>query len=205
MAEIIGDPEELMAIVRRTAQQEALSREAEAQRQIQRKEAEANAEAKRIAAEILAAAQAEAATTRQQQLAQAELAQQHALLRARQALLDQVWVAAEEQLHTLVGQAEYGEILARLARRAAQILQSGTITLTADPQGHELLTAERLAAWRAATGVTFVRGPTPAATWGGLLARHEDGRRQVDATFATRLALARDALREQVAQRLEIL
>ncbi|MCB0109288.1 MAG: hypothetical protein KDE53_25370 [Caldilineaceae bacterium] len=204
MAEIIGDPEELMAIVRRTAQQDALSREADAQRQIQRKEAEAATEAKRIAAEILAAAKAEAATTRQQQLAQAELAQQHKLLRARQALLDQVWTAAEEQLHTLVGQAEYDVILERLARRAAQILQPGMITLAADAQGHELLTTERLAAWSAEAGVTFVRAKAPAATWGGLIARHADGRRQVDATFATRLALARDALREQVAQQLEI-
>lgn len=204
MAEILGDPEELMAIVRRTAQQEALSLEAEAQRQIQRKEDEAATEAEKIAAGILAAAQAQAATTRQHQLAQTELAHQHEMLRARQTLLDQVWATAEERLRALVGQADYGAVLERLARHAAQILQPGTVTLAADPQGQELLTAERLATWSADTSVTFVRAQSPAATWGGLIARHADGRRQVDVTFATRLALANDELREQVAQRLEI-
>ncbi|MEZ4867061.1 MAG: V-type ATP synthase subunit E family protein [Caldilineaceae bacterium] len=205
MAEILGDPEELMAIIRRTAQQEAINLEAEAQRQSQRQHAEAEAEGQQIRADIFAAARTQAEATRQRRLAQAALEQQHALLRTRQALLDQVWAAAETQLRALVNQVDYVTVLQHLALDAAQILQPGAITLASDPQGHALLMPERLAAWAVDGQVTFVRAPTPAPTWGGLVARHADGRRQVDATFATRLKLARRDLREQVARRLEIL
>ncbi|MEZ4657038.1 MAG: hypothetical protein R2911_05655 [Caldilineaceae bacterium] len=52
-----------------------------------------------------------------------------------------------------------------------------------------------------------MRAPVPGPrAWGGLMARHADGRREVDATFATRLALARKPnWSEAVARQLEIL
>ena len=204
MREILGDPEELMAIIRRTAQHAAINIEAEAQTQAQRQRAKAEAEGEKIRAAMLAAAQARAAETQQRQLAQALLENQHQLLRLRQTLIDQVWPAAEERLRALVQQPDYVTVLEQLALQAAAILRPGVITLAADPQGHELLTPERLANWGAAAQVTFGRATAPAATWGGLMAQHADGRRQVDVTFATRLALAHRDLREQVAQRLEI-
>lgn len=204
MAEILGDPEELMAIIRRTAQQEALNLEAEAQRQIQRKHSEAEASAQLLRDEILAQAQSAAAELRRRQLAQAALENQRQLLQAREAMLEQVWSLAAERLHELVNQPDYVNVLQRLTRVAVERLGSGEIMLAADPVGQQLLTPERLAEWSAEMHCKLLRAASPAATWGGLIARHADGRQQIDASFATRLILARSELREQIAQRLEL-
>ena len=203
MAEVIGDVDELISIIGRTAQQAALNVEVDAQRQVQEQLEQARADAQQLQGRILQQAQKQAAEVRRLQ-AQAALDAQRLRLQTREALLEQVWAAAEQRLRALPDRAEYLLVLQRLALAAAQILGAGTLRLIADPKGHALLTPERLATWRGATAVTFVRAPTPGAQWGGLLAIHEDGRRQVDATFATQLALARTQLREQVAARLEV-
>lgn len=204
MAEVIGDVDELISIIGRTAQQAALNVEVDAQRQVQEQLDQARADAQQLQGRILQQAQKQAAEARRRLQAQAALDAQRLRLQTREALLEQVWAAAEQRLRALPDRAEYLLVLQRLALAAAQILGAGTLRLVADPKGHALLTPERLATWRGATAVTFVRAPTPGAQWGGLLAIHEDGRRQVDATFATQLALARTQLREQVAARLEV-
>lgn len=208
MTEILGDPEELMAMIHRKAEQEAINLKAEVQQRSERQRAAAVAEGERIRADILQKAATAVAAARQRQLAQAELENQHRYLQARQALLDQVWHTAEKQLRELTVQPAYLAILQRLALHAAQILGPGTITLASDAHGHALLTADTLTSWGTHAGfagdVTFARATDPLDSWGGLVARHADGRRQVDATFATRLSLARATLNEQVAQRLAI-
>lgn len=204
MAEIIGDPEELMAIIRRTAQQEAINIEAEARRQRQRQRQEAEAEAQQIRDKILSTAQAQINEDRRRQLSQAALENQHQLLQAREELLEQVWQKAENALRTIVNQENYATILQGLALFAAKTLSPGEVTLAADPQGHTLLSQEHLKAWSQSAQVTFIRTAAPADIWGGVIATHADGRRQVDGSFATRLELARNNMSEQVAAQLQI-
>ena len=116
----------------------------------------------------------------------------------REALLDMVWQTAEEHLRDLPEQPAYADVLQQLAVSAAHILESGAIRLSADPVGHRYLTPERLEAWTQEIAqdfpVTFVCAAQPATTWGGLVASEEDGRRQIDATFPTRLALAEEEI-----------
>ena len=120
---------------------------------------------------------------------------------AREALLDQVWAEAERQLRALPGQPAYGEVLRRLALAAAPVLGQGHYHPGSRSQWViALLTAERLAEWSAAAPSPFMRAEQPAPIWGGLLAWDVDTRRQVDASFATRLALAHAESREQVAR-----
>lgn len=204
MAEIIGDLEELTGLVRRSARQETLGVEADSRRRAKQVRDQADAKAQHLRGEILAVAQSEAVRERQRLLAQVALETQRRLLTEREALLDQVWVAAEQALRALPGQATYAEVLRRLAMAAGRVLGQGPIVLAADPVGHELLTSGRLAEWSTAAQMQFVCAQQPAPIWGGLLARDVDARRQVDASFATRLELARAELREQVAQRLGI-
>ena len=92
----------------------------------------------------------------------------------------------------------------RLALAAAHSLAAATVVLAADPVGHALLAPARLAAWSSTAEVQFRRAAEPAATWGGLIASDDGGRRQIDATFPTRLALAQEELRERVAALLEV-
>ena len=137
-------------------------------------------------------------------LAQVALEVLRRRLVARELLLDQVWAEAERQLRELPGEALYLEVLHRLALSAARVLGQGAIVLAADAVGHNLLTPPLLAEWSEGVEVCFVRAEQPAPIWGGLLARDVDARRQIDASFATRLALARAELREQVAKVLAI-
>lgn len=204
MAEVIGDLNELLNVLGRTARQEALSQEAEAKRYAQHVLEEAQAQAQQVREEILEQARKQAEEVRRRTLAQARLQAQRIRLQAREALLDRVWQQAEERLRALTAQPEeYAEALHRLALRSGRILGGPAVTLAADPQGHPLLTQERLAAWSKEAGLTFQAAPSPVQSWGGLVATDTSGRRQVDATFPTRLALARETIREQVMALLE--
>ncbi len=204
MAEVIGDLNELLNVLGRTARQEALSQEAEAKRYAQHVLEQAKAQAQQVQATILEQAQKQAEEARRRILAQARLQAQRTRLQAREALLDRVWQEAEKRLQALTSQPDaYAEALRRLALLTGQILGGPTVTLAGDPQGHTLLTPERLAAWSREAGLTFQAAPAPADTWGGLVATDESGRRQVDATFPTRLALARETIREDVMALLE--
>ncbi|HBY95386.1 MAG TPA: hypothetical protein DEP84_15775 [Chloroflexi bacterium] len=204
MSDFIGDLDTLAATVRRTAQQEALAKEADAHRRAETIVAEAEAEARRLHDEIVTKARARVEEERRQRQAQAALAAQREYLTAREALLDRVWQAAEAHLRALPDTPDYLEILRRLVWHAVGTLGPGRLTLAADPKGHALLTLDRLSGWSQAASdrfgapVAFERAPNPAPTWGGLVVTHADGRRLVDATFPTRLALARDELRSSI-------
>jgi len=205
MPEVVGDVGELAAIVRRTAQQEALNLVAESQQQGQSILAAAQVEAERIRAAALAAAERRAERECRQLHAQAHLEARRQHFLAREQLLEQVWQMAEDRLHALTSTTEYVDILQSLALAAAKKLASDTVTLAADPVGHPLLTPERLDAWSRSAGVHFVRATQALPTFGGLAATDATGRRQIDATFATRLRLVRETLREDVAALLEVL
>jgi vacuolar-type H+-ATPase subunit E/Vma4 len=200
MAQIVGDLDELTGLIRRTARQEALDVEAAARRRAQKVQEEAHTKAEALHAEILAAAGQEVAEERRRALARAMLDVQRRRLAARAELEELAWAAAEQELRGLPGRPAYEVVLRRLALGAAQALGQDTIILASDVVGHDLLTAARLAEWSIAAQVQFVRSEQPAPIWGGLLAWDAARRRQVDASFATRLELARTEIREQVAE-----
>jgi vacuolar-type H+-ATPase subunit E/Vma4 len=208
MAEVIGNVENLAAIIRRSAQQQALSEEADARSFAQQKLASAKKQAAEIKESMMIQARRQAEEEARRIGAQANLEAQRQRLHAREALLDTVWRSAENRLRDQPKQPAYADLLKRLAVFAAHILGPGSIRLAADPTGHALLTTECLERWTQEIAqdlpVTFVRAAQPAATWGGLVATAEDGRRQVDATFPTRLSLAQESLRERVAALLEV-
>jgi vacuolar-type H+-ATPase subunit E/Vma4 len=208
MAEVIGNVEELAAIIRREAQQKALSEEADARTLAQKQLADAKLQVVEIKQTVMAQARQQAEEEAHRSQVQAELDARRHRLQAREALLDDVWQAAVERLRNLSTQPTYARVLEQLAISAARILGPGTISLAGDPIGHALLTTERLEAWRAELAqelpVTFNRASNPGETWGGLLATREGGRQQIDATFPTRLALAKETMRERVAALLEV-
>jgi vacuolar-type H+-ATPase subunit E/Vma4 len=205
MPAVIGDLEDLTGLVRRTAHQEALEINTAAARAVQRVQEEAKRAAAQVRAEILADASRDLTEERRRQLARVALAAQHEHMTVREELLEQVWAEAERQLRQLVSQPEYPAVLRRLALAAAQVLGPGTILLAADPVGQALLSPLELAGWSEQAQAQFVGAPEPAAIWGGLLAWDADRRRQVDGSFATRLAHARAELRAQVAEMLGML
>ena len=204
MPEVLGDVGELVAVIRRSAQQEALNIEAEARRRAQAMLDEAQAQAAALRTHALEQAQNTAGQESRRLLAQAALAAQRRRLQAREELLAGIWQESEQQLRAIAAGPGYEHVLHRLAVAAAAGLAAPTVVLSADPRGQALLTPERLAAWSAAAGVQFVRAAAPASTWGGLIAADAGGRREIDATFPTRLALAQQDLRESVARLLEV-
>lgn len=204
MPEVLGDVGELVAVIRRTAQQEALNIAAESERQAQAILGKATAQADQIRTSALAQAQSRADQESRRLLARAALAAQRERLQAREELLARIWQSSEQELRALTAQPEYEHVLHRLALAAARSLAAGAVVLAADPVGHALLAPARLAAWSSAAEVQFRRAAEPAATWGGLIASDDGGRRQIDATFPTRLALAQEELRERVAELLEV-
>lgn len=204
MAELIGDVDELIGLIRRAATQSVLDAEEEARRQSEEIVAAATEKAHAVQAQAHAAAQRDAEADYRRSLAQADLDLQEEHLHRREALLDRAWTEAETRLHALVDSPGYAVVLQRLAQAAATALGSDPVLLAADAKGHALLTPERLADWSQAAGVRFQRQREPAAIWGGLMAADETERRVVDSSFASRLALAREALREEIADILEL-
>jgi vacuolar-type H+-ATPase subunit E/Vma4 len=196
VAVILGDPEALAAEVRRRAHHRAAEIAEDA-----RRHTAAMLEATREESELIRRASGQA-TERQvaalvrRNAARAELGARRRFLLLREEPLRRVWGAAEEQLRRLVRQPAYRDVLKRSAMRAAREMGARELLLTADPVGHELLTAETLDQWSHETGVRFLRAPEPAATWGGMLIT--SGRNRLDSTFPTQLAAAQASLRERV-------
>lgn len=191
---LLGDLEALLAEIRRRAEQRVLAlesrvqREAEALRQAGAEQAEAEA------AQLAEQARREAAALTRKLRMQGVLAAQRHLLQAREALLVEVWAEAEAALRALVASPDYPAVLRRLAAGAVAALGTRAIVLAADDYGHALLTPERLAAWGTELEVRFEAAPEAAPIWGGLWAW--SGRLRYDASFETRLALAKARLRD---------
>ncbi len=224
MPRIIGDLAGLITAIEHRARAEVQSREKQAEQQAIEILDKARQAADETRQQILDRANRRAETEQRQQRAEAIRAAQQNYLQSREALLNRVWQEAEAQLRALPSEENeeenkaenkkenkkenYVKVLERLTRLAAQTLGGGRLLLAADAAGHELLTDDRLARWSEAAGaaleaeVLFERAADPLDTWGGLLARQKESRRQVDLTFPTRLALAREEMREQIFERL---
>jgi V-type H+-transporting ATPase subunit E len=203
MPRIIGSLDQLETTVQCAGRGEAHTRIKQAEERAHHIREEARQTADTIRAERVDEAHAQARRQHRQQRAEAVQAARRTYLTTREELLDQVWQQAEQRLRQLLDDAEaYAEALHRLTRMAIQTLGTGRLLLAADPTGHKLLTEQRLQAWSEAASseygatVTLERAKEPLASWGGLVVTNSEQRRRVDATFATRLAVARDELRD---------
>lgn len=196
MAAILGDPEALAADVVRRAQHRAVEIAERARREVASilESAEKEGESLRLQSERAIERQVAALVRRN--AARVELEARRRFIQLREEPIDRVWLGAEARLRKLITQPSYRDVLKYFAACAARDLGTDELMLSADPVGHELLTAETLEEWAKEVGVQFRRTPKPAATWGGLLVT--SGRLRFDATFPTLLELARAALREQV-------
>jgi len=196
VAAILGDPEALAAEVSRRAHHRAVEIAEDARRRATAILEGAKQESDSIHRASQRAVEQQVAALVRRNAARAELEAHRRFILLREAPLQQVWHAAEEQLRALVRQPSYGYVLKGCALLAARELEVRELVLAADPVGHELLSAETLEQWSKEAGVQFRPAPNPAATWGGLLAT--SGRLRFDATFPSELALAQLMLRERV-------
>lgn len=208
MARIIGDLDALAATVENVARSEAKDHLAKAERQAEEIRAGAEEKAARVREELVNEARAHVELERRQRMAEARLTAKRNRLSAREEYLDDVWEQAEARLRDLVESDDYADVLRRLAWLAVETLGAGRLVLAADPGGHELLTEQRLRLWQEEArdtfgiSITFERAAEPAETWGGLIAEQADGRRRLDATFPTRLQIAREEVRDAIFHRL---
>lgn len=196
MAAILGDPEALAAEVSKRAHHRAVEIAEEASRRAAAILEGARQESESIRRLSADEAERQLATLGRRNSARAELEAQRRFIVLREAPVDRVWRAAEQQLRDLVRQPIYRDVLKRCALRAARELGVSELLIAADPVGHELLSPETLEQWSKESGVQFHRATEPTTTWGGLLAT--SGRVRFDATFPTQFGLAQGTLRERV-------
>ncbi len=196
MAEILGDPEALVAEVIRHAHHRAAEIAQKANLEAASALESAKRESESIRRESEQAAEQQVAALLRRTAAHAVVEAQRHFMLLREAPIARVWRAAAERLRQLVDQPGYPDVLKRCALRGASELGANELTLAADPAGHRLLSTETLDEWSKQAGVLFRRAPEPATTWGGLLA--VSGRDRFDATFPTQLDMAEAILRERV-------
>jgi vacuolar-type H+-ATPase subunit E/Vma4 len=196
MTELLGNLEELIADVRRRAEQRALAIEAAADHEARRIEAETEARVQAAREEAARTCAEAAEATRRERHAQADLEHRTRRLDARERRLNAVWTAAKEQLERLAATPAGDAALAAICRDAARRLRADVATVVLDPARHARFTAEDVAGWAAPGGPALELDPTPSSGGPGVLVRA--GRATVDATIAERLAQARQQLRGEV-------
>jgi vacuolar-type H+-ATPase subunit E/Vma4 len=195
MPDVLGEPDTLMAELRRRARQTALTAAEAAKKQAAEVLRQADVRCEAIASEFERRTQKEVEAVRGRILAAGELQARERVLNSREELLTRVWNEAENHLRAVVSSPHYGRVLETLALLAARELGETSLMLASDPAGHRLLSPDRLENWSRMAGVAFQRAARPADTWGGLLAWN--GRLRYDATFPTSLSMARQLLREE--------
>jgi vacuolar-type H+-ATPase subunit E/Vma4 len=210
MREMIGDLERLLTTVNHRARSQAQDIKQEAEDRARQVRNQARETAEREKQRILNEARAKARQIARERAARTTREERDEYLSARAELLQEVLDTVESRLREVrENPEEYCEILHALALEALSAIGPGTRVLSSDKQGHELLSEDRLSSWaeeasgRLGKAVELTRKEEPADTWGGLVVADKKGRRTVDATFATRMALAADELREHIARRLE--
>lgn len=196
MTQLLGNLEDLIADVRRRAEQHALATEAAAEHTAHRIETEADARVQAAREEAANSCAEATEATRLARLAEADLDQRRRRLTAREERLERVWEAARQELERLVAGPEGDAALAAISRDAAHSLRTDVATVVLDVAHHARLTPEDVASWAAPGGPKLELDPTPSTRGPGVVVRA--GRAQVDATLDARLALARQHLRTEV-------
>lgn len=194
---MLGNLEDLVADVRRRAEQRGLAIEAAADARARAIEAEGAARVDAARAQARAECAARTAEQRRQQLARADLDHRRRRLAAREARLEQVWRAAAAALTDLATGPDGDAARAALARDAARRLGAPEAVVALDADAFARLGDADVAAWSEPGGPTLRKAPAPLAAGNGV--RVDAGRAAVDATFEGRLERAREVLRGRVA------
>ncbi|MFP4350890.1 MAG: V-type ATP synthase subunit E [Desulfococcaceae bacterium] len=209
MPRIIGDPDELTTTIRHLARSDAreITQQATEKAERIRRDAWNRADRKREA--ILEQARDRARDIRRRRKVDVTREEKEAFLHAREELLDEVWKQAEATLRDLTEKEDaYTEVLQNLALSGVRIIGPGDRTLAADDKGQALLSKDRLLEWGRKAGeelgeqVYFKRADQPLKTWGGLVITDAEGRRRVDATFASRLEMARSEIPSAILEKM---
>lgn len=196
MTSLRGNLDELVAQVRRRAEQRALGIEASTEAKADEIEAEGAERAEAIRAAIQAEGRRAAEEACRQCLAVADLERRRRRLDAREARLIRVWEAARDRLMELAEGGIDPDTLARLARHAARELSADEVDIRLDEASLGQVGDDDVAGWADDDGPAFRRDPEPLPRRHGVIAHA--GRASVDATFEGRLEQARERLRTEV-------
>ena len=196
MTDLYGNLDELLASVRRRAEQRVLARQAKTGDRTSTLLDEAREEAERVRTAMEAQGARDAEDACRQCLAVADLERRERRLQAREERIERVFEAALRTLLERYGESGLPpETLKRLARSAAPSLPPGEVRLQLDAASLARVDADTVADW-APNGVTYLLDPEPLPHRHGLVAR--SGRASVDATLEGRLDQARSRLRRRV-------
>jgi vacuolar-type H+-ATPase subunit E/Vma4 len=160
-----------------------------------RQAAEAQSESRRQ--EILAQAKREVEPLRSQAIASAQLQAQRLGLESRETMLNQVFSAAREALTSAAEWPDYPEILRRLIREAVANLAADEISLHADAQTQQHLSADFLVEMGKQLGAQLRRGEVLDGA-AGIVAETPDGHRRYRNTLDARLQRLQESLRAPV-------
>lgn len=200
MSELLGNLEELVAHVRRRAEQRALALESGTESRAERIREEAEEKARTLREEARERGRRAASEACRQRLAVADLERRRLRLESREARLERVWAAARDELTRRAENGLDAATLARLARDAASRLGADEVTIELDEASRRRLSEADVAAWAAADGPALRRADTALAHGHGVVAHA--GRASVDATLEGRLRQARTRLRSEVEEAL---
>lgn len=196
MTGLRGNLDELVAQVRRRAEQRALGLEASTEAKAEKILEEGAERAEAIRATIQAEGRHAAEEACRQCLAVADLERRRRRLEAREARLRRVWEAAHERLVELAEGGVDPATLARLARHAARELGSDEVTVRLDEASLNHVSDEDVAGWADEDGPALRRDPEPLPRRHGVIAHA--GRASIDATLEGRLEQARERLRAEI-------
>jgi len=191
-----GDLDELVAQVRRRAEQRALGLEASTEANAEEILEEAAERAEAVRAMIQEEGRQAAEEACRQCLAVADLERRRRRLEAREARLSRVWAAARDRLLELAEDGIDPGTLARLARHAAGELGADEVVVRLDDASLEGVTEEDVAGWADQDGPTLRLDREPLPRRHGVVT--QAGRASVDATFEGRLEQARERLRAEI-------
>lgn len=196
MTGLRGDLDELVAQVRRRAEQRALGIEASAEGNADEILDEAAERAEAIRATIEAEGRRAAEEACRQCLAVADLERRRRRLEAREARLDRVWETARKRLLELAEGGIDPQTLARLARHAARELGADEVVIRLDDASMGGVGEEDVAGWAEEDGPALRLDPEPLPRRHGVVAHA--GRSSIDATLEGRLDQARERLRAEI-------
>lgn len=196
MSGLRGNLDELVAQVRRRAEQRALGLEASIEANAEEILEEASERAEAIRATIQEEGRRAAEEACRQCLAVADLERRRRRLEAREARLSRVWQAAHERLLELAEGGIDADTLARMARHAASELGADEVAVRLDEASLDHVGDDDVAGWAEEDGPALRLDPEPLSRRHGVIAHA--GRASIDATFEGRLEQARERLRPEI-------
>lgn len=196
MSGLRGNLDELVAQVRRRAEQRALGLEASSEANAAAILEQAAERAEAIRAQVAEEGRRAAEEACRRCLAVADLERRRRRLEAREARLDRVWEAARKRLLELAEGGIDPDTLARLTRHAASELGADEVAVRLDEASSEKVSEQDVAGWAEEDGPALRRDPEPLSRRHGVVAHA--GRASIDATFEGRLQQARERLRAEI-------